>query len=322
MNPAIPTQQAFCYNCHAPLVSPGAAFCDTCGAPQRSFTALSETMRTQSSQVKALEQQKNILENQIQKLIESENQRNITLQTLESKRTALLAEIGELENSSEKTKALTGALQTLTAEVESLRNKKLELTKEVEALTGQIEQLEIKRGARKSGLRSRVREVRTGRKELRGGIKRGTHTFICKYEGKGDWSAELAKLIAQFELSLDHTNYSFSPEKISFTVIGSRGNIEKLAAALTNMEGFVNLRSKLAETKRSLRESINARNVRKEQLDKLSKAPWYRSGTTKSLTTQKTELGQQLATDELRIKALTEAVKGLESLLRSDQTKN
>jgi len=75
------------------------------------------------------------------------------------------------------------------------------------------------------------------------------------------------------------------------------------------------LRAKLAETKRNLRESMNARNVRQQQLDALNKAPWYKRDTTRGLATQKNQLAQQLAQDDLRISALNESLKALETLV-------
>lgn len=142
-----------------------------------------------------------------------------------------------------------------------------------------------------------------------------THTFIGRYDGKDDWNTELAKLIAQFQLSLDHDCYSVSSEKIIFSVTGSRQSIEKLAATLNGLEGYVNIRARLAETKRSLRETMNARNARRERLNDLNKAPWYKRGTTRHLTREKAELGQAIAADGLKISTLKENLEALEKLL-------
>lgn len=279
--------------------------------------------------------------------VQSEVQRNIgtltgTLQSLEVKKAALLQEIKDLEDSAEKArlsqkaelelldnrgKTLTDAL---TVEVESSRNKRGELTKEIEALTSQIHHLESTRKSEESavyslqkqtlelkrGIRTRARKAVTKPKGLHRGIKREAHTFIGKYEGKVDWNTELARLISQSEISLDHASYAVSPEKIVFSVTGSRDSIEKFAAALNSLNGFVNLRSKLAATRRSLRESVNAKNLHKEQLDSLHKVPWYKRNIG-SLTKRKNELSQKLAEDDLRIKAISEDLKTLEQTLGS-----
>ena len=263
------------------------------------------------------------------------------MQTLESKRAALLAEIKEFENKklelTNEVEGLTSQIQQLEnslettkstqlTELESLESKKRTLAESMKSEEATIEVLRREKLELERQVKPRVKKNsqlhKTPHKKKTHGAKQETHTFIGKYEGKGDWNAELAKLIAQFELSLDHTNYSVSPEKISFSVTGSRGNIEELAATLNGLEGFVNLRSRLAETRRSLREAIDARNARQEQLDAVNKAPWYRSGTAKSLTTQKAELNQELAADELKIKALTDAMKAIENLLDSEETKS
>jgi chromosome segregation ATPase len=230
--------------------------------------------------VNSLAEQRNVLENQIQNLV--------------ARKPALMKEI------------------------EVLESKRQELANQVEVLTSQIQQLETKRGAIRSGPRPQVSRVKTTPKGPRGGARRVTHTFIGRYEGKEDWNAGLAKLIAQFELSMDPATYSFSPEKIAFRVVGSRDNVEKFAAALNGLEGYVNLRSKLAQIKRSLRESVNARDLHKEQLDALDKNPWYKG----SATAQKAQLSQQLAVDGMRIRALSDDLKALKGLLGSNETGN
>jgi DNA repair exonuclease SbcCD ATPase subunit len=280
-----------------------------------------------------------------------------TLQSLEGRRNALASEIKELENSSEKAKltqkieleslddkikTLTSALQPLTVEVESLRTRKEALTQEVEALASEKQKLEeatkseaatidslhkervelqreVRRRPVKSASRARQQQVPTKPKESHMATQI-THTFVCSYNGNADWNTELSKLLAQLELSLDQAKYSYSPEKIVFSVTGSRTNIEKLAESLNRLEGFTNLRSKLAATKNNLRESIRARDIHKQQLDELSHVPWYKE--KRSLTSQRAELSQRLTEDDFRIKAMTEDLKALENLVGSDAAKN
>jgi hypothetical protein len=103
-------------------------------------------------------------------------------------------------------------------------------------------------------------------------------------------------------------------------VTGSRENIEKLAEALNRMEGFTNLRSKLAATKNSLRENIRVRDIHKQQLDELSRVPWYKEN--RSLSKQRAEISQRIAEDDFRIRAMTEDLKALENLVGSDAAKN
>jgi chromosome segregation ATPase len=259
---------------------------------------------------------------------------NATLQSLESRNAALQKEIESLEG---RKRELTENLQPLTIQVESLRSKQHELATKLESLTTQLRQSEETRKSEEATIEVLRREKlelerqveprvkknsrphKTTHKRKTHGVEQETHTFIGKYEGKEDWNTELAKRIAQFGLSLDHTTYCVSPEKIVFSVTGSRVGIENLAATLNGLEGFVNLRSRLAETRRSLREAINARNARQEQLDAVNKAPWYKRETTRGLTTQRTELSQQLAADDLKIESLNENLRALESLLRSNE---
>lgn len=297
---------SFCHN----LIYRNAAFCDFCGTPQD----LSHVYQVRSE-----------IERNVETL-------TVTLQSLESKKATLLTEVKELENSFEKAKLsqkaelesfddkrkmLTNALQEMIVELASLRNKKGELTNEIEALVSQVK--EIKRRPSKSGPRRRG-ESPTKRKGLHAGINQETtHTFICRYEGRADWNSEFAKLIAQFDLSLDHANYSVSREKIVFTVTGSRDNLEKLTASLNSIEGFTNLRSKLAAAKRSLRETVNARDIHKEQLEALDHVSWYTD--KQRITMQRAELGERLAQDEFKIKAISEDVRALESLLASNGAK-
>ena len=286
-------------------------------------------------------------------------QRNIdmltaTLQSLETRRNALANEIKELENASEKAKltqkieleslddkikTLTSALQPLTVEVESLRTRKEALTKEVEALLSEKQKLEkdtkseaatidslhkerveMQRETKRRPVKSARRQQVPIKPKENHTAKQITHTFVCSYKGNADWNTELSKLIAQFELSLDQAKYSYSPEKIVLSVAGSRENIEKLAASLNRLEGFTNLRSKLAATKNSLRESIRARDIHKEQLNELSRVPWYKEN--RSLSKQRAELSQRLAEDDFRIRAMTEDLKALENLVGSDAAKN
>lgn len=304
-------QRSTCSFCHNTL-DPNALFCDICGTPHD----ISQVYQVRS------EMQQNI------------DTLNATLQSLVSRNAALQKEIESLEG---RKRELTDNLQPLTIQVESLRSKQHELATKLESLTTQLRQSEETRKSEEATIEVLRREKlelerqvkprvkknsrlhKTQPKRKTHGVEQETHTFIGKYEGKEDWNTELAKRIAQFGLSLDHTTYFVSTEKIVFSVTGSRGDIEKLAVTLNGLEGFVNLRSRLAEAKRTLREAIDARNAHKEQLDAVNKAPWYKRETTKALTAQKTELSRQLATDDLKIEALNKNLRALESLLGSNE---
>jgi len=277
--------------------------------------------------LRSLQTRKGVLENEIRGL-ESATEK------------AKLSQKIELESLDEKIKTLTSALQPLTLDVESLRNRKDALVQEIEALATKKEELEktmkseevtidsLRRGRLEIQHENKRRPGKTrlhssqapAKPELRAVSKQTSHTFVCKYEGGGDWNTELSKLITQFELSLDQTKYSFSPEKIVLPVIGSRDDIEKLATALNNLEGFVNLRSKLAATRNSLREYLRARNIQKQQLDELDHVPWYKQN--RSLTQQRAELSQKLAETDSWIKAISEDLKALEKVVGSDAPKN
>ncbi len=239
----------------------------------------------------------------------------IEVESLTNMKHELTTEIESLEG---KKRALANTLHPLTIEVESLTNMKHELTTKIESLTTRIQQTkhDTKPTARKNGRPAKTLHRRKG-----AGAK-ATHTFIGRYDGKDDWNAELAKRIAQFGLSLDHTTYSVSPEKIVFSVTGSRGNIEELAATLNGLEGFVNLRSKLAEVKRNLREIITTRNIRQEQLEALDRTPWYKRERTRPFAAQKAELTQAIAADDQRIRSLNENLKALENLVGGNMPTN
>jgi cell division protein FtsB len=322
---------SFCHN----LIGANALFCDICGTPQD----VSQVIRVRS------EMQRNI------------DMLTATLQSLEARRNALATEIKELENTSEKAKltrqieleslddkikTLTSALQPLTTEVESLRTRKEALTNEIETLLNEKQRLEketkteaatidalheerlqMQRGRRTRAVKQVSRQPASPKAKAGENItvnKQTTHTFICRYDGASDWNTELSKLIAEFGVSLDQKKYSYSPEKIVLSVSGTRGNLEKFAAALNRLNGFTNLRSKLAAAKNTLRESIRARSIRQAQLSELSKVPWYKQNRT--LTAQRAELTQSIAQDELRIRAMTEDLRALESLVNSDAPKN
>lgn len=331
-NPQPQTRGKVCSFCHN-LIGNNALFCDICGTPQD----VSQVIR-----------------------VRSETQRNIdmltaTLQSLEARRNNMANEIKELESASErakltrqieleslddKIKTLTSALQPLTVEIESLRTRKEALTSEVDALLNEKQQLEKQTRTEAATIGSLHKErlemqretkrptVKTARRQQVSAKAKGTgtiskpvtHTFVCKYEGSSDWNTELSRLITQFTLSLDQTKYSYSPEKIVLSVSGRRENLEKFTAALNRLEGFTNLRSKLAAAKNILRESIRARDIRKGQLSELNSVPWYKQN--RSLTVQRAELSQRLAEDDFRIKAMTEDLQALESLVGSDGTKN
>jgi chromosome segregation ATPase len=320
---------SFCHN----LIGNNALFCDICGTPQD----VSQVIRVRS------EMQRDI------------DMLTATLQSLEARRSSLASEIKELENTSEKAKltrqieleslddkikTLTSALQPLTTEVESLKTRKEALTNEIDTLLSEKQRLEketkteaatidalhgerlqMQRGRKSRPAREARRQpVSPKAKENIAVNKQVTHTFICRYDGTSDWNTELSKLIAQFGVSLDQSRYSYSPEKIVLSVSGTRGNLERFAAALNHLDGFTNLRSKLAAAKNTLRESIRSRNFRQAQLTELSRVPWYKQNRT--LTAQRAELSQSLAQDDLRIRAMTEDLKALESLVNSDATKN
>lgn len=146
----------------------------------------------------------------------------------------------ELESLDDKIKTLTDALQPLSREVESLRSRKEALTNEVDVLATKKQELEKATRSeaetieslhrerlgmheiRRRSDKARIRSPASRPKEVRAANKQTTHTFVCKYEGTGDWNTELSRLIAQFELSLDQPKYSFSPDKIVLPVTGSR----------------------------------------------------------------------------------------------------
>jgi chromosome segregation ATPase len=273
---------------------------------------------------------------------------------LETRRNALANEIKELENASEKAKltqkieleslddkikTLTSALQPLTLQVESLRTRKEALTNEVEGLLSEKrkleedtkseaatidslhkERVEMQRETKRRPVKSARRQQVPIKPKESHPAKQVTHTFVCSYTGNADWNSELSKLLTQLELSLDQAKYSYSPEKIVLSVAGSRENIEKLAASLNRLEGFTNLRSKLAATKNSLRDGIRTRDAHKEQLNELTRVPWYKEN--RSLSKQRAELSQRLAEDDFRIRAMTEDLKALENLVGSDVAKN
>jgi FtsZ-binding cell division protein ZapB len=253
----------------------------------------------------------------------------------------------EIDLLNTKIKSLTETLQPITLEVEALRNKKDELTRETDALkikrdelsneaetlTNRISQLTQLKQSEESSLEylrkerlqrgqevKQAKKVATSRPETkpRAGSRRKPkeveHTFIGKYEGQADWKAELAKLVAQYELTLDSGGYVSTPEKIMFKVRGAPDNVEKLASALNGMTGYVNLRAKLAATKKRLQEIVNAQNIHKEQLDSVNSMPWYK-GSRGGLKSEKMRLAQVLAEDETKIRALTEDLKTIEGLL-------
>jgi len=326
-------QRKVCSFCHN-FIANDALFCDVCGTPQdvsRVYQVRSEMQRNidnLNASLRSMETRKAGLENELRGLENASEK-------------AKLSQKIELESLDDKIKTLTSALQPLTLDVESLRNRRDALTHEIEALATKKQQLEtttkseaatidslhrerlemqheIKRRPGKT--RHRSNQASTKPRELRDVNKQTTHTFLCKFEGAGDWNTELSKLLAQFELSLDQTTYSFSPEKIVLPVTGSRDNIEKLATALNSLDGFVNLRSKLAATRNSLREYVRARNIQKQQLDELDHLPWYKQNRT--LTKQRVELSQKLAEDDSKIKVISEDLKALENLVGSDAPKN
>jgi chromosome segregation ATPase len=306
-------QRSVCSFCHNTL-DPNARFCDTCGTPHE----ISEIYQVRS---------------QMQQNVDT---LNATLQSLESRRAGIMKEIEVLEG---KKRMLAEDMRPLTIEVESLRSKQGELTTQLETLTTQLRESEERIKSKEASLvvlrrerlelesqvkpivRNNGRPHKMPRKKKPRDVKQETHTFIGTYDGKEDWNTELAKRISQLGLTLDHTTYSVSPEKIVFSVTGSTENIEKLATSLSGLEGFVNLRSKLAETKRNLRETLSAKNIRQEELDALNKTPWYKREKPRGLATQKAELSQQISADDLRLKALNESLKALENLLGDNEPK-
>jgi len=323
-------QRKVCSFCHN-FIDSNALFCDVCGTPQdmgRVLQVRSEMQKNidnQTASVRSLESRKAALESEIRELQNSSEKAKLTQKI-------------ELESLDDKIKTLTDALQPLSREVESLRSRKEALTNEVDVLTTKKQELEKATRSeaetieslhrerlgmheiRRRSDKARIRNQASKPKELRAANKQTTHTFVCKYEGTADWNTELSRLIAQFELSLDQPKYSFSPDKIILPVTGSRENIEKLATALNSLEGFVNLRSKLAATKNSLREYVKARTIHKQELDELNNVPWYKQN--RSLNKRKIELSQRLAEDDSKVNAISEDLKTLESLVGSDVPKN
>lgn len=324
-------QRKVCSFCHN-FIDSNALFCDVCGTPQdmgRVLQVRSEMQKNidnQTASVRSLESRKTALESEIRELQNSSEKAKLTQKI-------------ELESLDDKIKTLTDALQPLAREVESLRSRKEALTNEVDVLATKKQELEkatrseaetieslhrerlgMQHEIRRRSDKARIRNPASKPKELRAANKQTTHTFVCNYEGTGDWNTELSRLIAQFELSLDQPKYSFSPDKIVLPVTGSRENIEKLATALNSLEGFVNLRSKLAATKNSLREYVKARNIHKQELDELNNVPWYKQN--RSLNKRKIELSQRLAEDDSKVNAISEDLKALESLVGSDVPKN
>ena len=147
-------------------------------------------------------------------------------------------------------------------------------------------------------------------------VKHVTHTFIGRYEGRKDWNTELAKHTGQFQLSLIHQYCS--AEKVVFTVTGSRQEIEKLAVSLKGLHGYINLRARLAETKRELGAAISARNARQERLNVLDSAPWY-DRNVRGLAIERFRLVEAITVYELKINTLTENLRSLESLLAANE---
>lgn len=314
------TEPAICYFCRS-MIDGNALFCDICGHAT-----------LQSLQVKRVSLEAEIKE--MERSVEKVN-----------------ASRSELNSLNDRTKALKEGLQPLTVEVETLRNKKEQLTTETDALrikrdelkneaetlSIQVDQLgklrkseetsidhlrqerlqleqQVKNETKKIHIHrsSALRTARRSRKP-----KQAEHIFACEYEGDADWNAELSKLIAQFELTMDQTNYSASPEKIVFKVTGTPENIQKFAAAINGTNGFVNLRSRLAATRKRLRDGINERDIHNEQLHSMNRLPWYRANR-RTLKNQKNELDQKIAEDEARIKAITEDLKALEELFATN----
>jgi len=324
-------EQKACSFCHN-LIERNALFCDVCGTPQdvsrvlQVRSELQKEIENLTASVRSLETRKAALESEVRELQNSSEKAKLTQKI-------------ELESLDDKIKTLTAAMQPLTREVESLQMRKEAITNEIDVLAitkrelekvtksqaETVESLRRERGEMQQDTKRRagkghVRVQAAKPKEPRAAGKQTSHTFVCRYEGSGDWNTELSRLIAQFELTLDQTKYSFSPEKIVLTVTGSRENIEKLATALNGLEGFVNLRSKLATMKNSMREYVKARNIERQQLDQLNQTPWYKQN--RSLNTQKMQLSQRLTDYDSKINAISEDLKALESLVGSDVPKN
>jgi chromosome segregation ATPase len=313
-------QRSVCSFCHN-VLDPNALFCDICGTPhdisqvyqvrsemQQSVDSLNVALQSLDSQRAALLKEIELSEGKKRALADTLHPLTTQVESLTNMKRELSTEIESLEG---KKKSLADTLQPLTIQVESLTNMKRELSTEIESLTTRIQQA-------KHRTNSRVRKNGRPPKALhnrKGAGGKVTHTFIGRYDGKDDWNAELAKRVAQFGLSLNQTDHSVSSGQIVFCVTGSRENIEKLSNSLTSMEGFVNLRSKLAELKRNLREIISARNLRQEQLETLERTPWYKRERTRPFAAQKAELTQAIAADDQKIRSLNENLKALENVL-------
>lgn len=267
--------------------------------------ALEASVAQSESARQSLESKKDVLANHIKKLEQSIAESLESLESLEKKKAALAFEIGTLEK----------RRNTEVAELASLQDHKSLLTNEVQALQ--------KESKRRRAAKGRPRTTQIGREAPAPQVpKQETHTFVYEYEGKEDWSTELAKVIAQFGVSLGQADYSAAPEKIILSVNGTRESLEKLVATLSNV-GFVNLRTKLAETKRRLRESVNAMNAHKEQLAAIDRLPWYRRGVWRRSLDKRKAINEKLAEDNLKVKATLDDLHAIERLLSSsDESKS
>lgn len=98
---------------------------------------------------------------------------------------------------------------------------------------------------------------------------------------------------------------------------GTRENIEKLVAALNSLEGFTNLRTKLAGTKRNLQESVEARKTHRQQLESLDQIPWYKRNG-RNLAEQKAALEKRIAEDDAQIIRVAADLKSIKDLLASE----
>jgi predicted nucleic acid-binding Zn-ribbon protein len=309
--------------------------------------SLTDTLKHLTDEVERLDARKRELTSQTDAL-------TATIPSLEGKKLALQEEINDLEKSVEEArtsrtevqslndriKTLTATLQPLTDEVQTLSNKKLELTTETEILTNRTFELKTLKQTEEAAvdylrkervqLQKQVKHPprkkitishdarRPARTKRRPRTKQTEHVFVGQFTGTADWNTELARLITQFYLSLDHSTYAVLADKIVFKVIGSRENIEKLAESLNKVPGFVNLRSKLVATRRGLNESIEARNIQRRQLDSLNAIPWYRRNP-RAIGEQKTQLTKQIVSYDVQIKKMSEDLRTIESLLGSEQ---
>ena len=252
-------QLAVCYRCHRPLHDANARFCDGCGFPQDSshvYQARSELQKTVDSltaTVESLKDEKSQLKNQLDELKEFIAQAKLIPQ-------------GALT-------LLESGKQTLTGTIQSIEDKRNALETEIQTLTDKRNRIAEKMGAseqseeseeqivKKSATSQKARKVqRRIQKPVREKAEKPTgaghyesHTFIYKYQGKGDWQNELTDFARQHAITLRLGDIAATPERIVFSAKGTRNNLVKFISALEKAD-FANLRLRFALSKKNLTE--------------------------------------------------------------------